>query len=86
MNYNVHDAKSQLSKLIEQALAGEEVIIARRGKPAVKLVACEPKGIDSIWGALKGAALEPGWDAPMTEEELADWYEGQDETLPENAR
>lgn len=35
---NVHQAKSQLSKLIEEAEAGEDVVIARAGKPAVRLV------------------------------------------------
>jgi len=35
---NIHEAKSQLSKLIERAEAGEEVIIARAGKPVAKLV------------------------------------------------
>lgn len=35
---NVHQAKSQLSKLMEQAESGEEVVIARAGKPAVRLV------------------------------------------------
>ena len=37
MQVNVHQAKSQLSKLIERALAGEEVIIARNNQPAVRL-------------------------------------------------
>jgi prevent-host-death family protein len=35
---NIHEAKSQLSKLVERALEGEEVIIARAGKPVVRLV------------------------------------------------
>lgn len=35
---NVHQAKSQLSKLMEQVESGEEVVIARAGKPAVRLV------------------------------------------------
>jgi len=35
---NIHEAKSQLSKLIESALAGEEIVIAKAGKPLVKLV------------------------------------------------
>jgi prevent-host-death family protein len=35
---NIHEAKSQLSKLVEQAERGEEVIIARAGKPVAKLV------------------------------------------------
>ena len=38
LTINMHDAKTQLSKLVEAAEAGEEVIIARNGKPAVKLV------------------------------------------------
>lgn len=35
--FNTHQAKSQLSQLIEMALAGEEIIIARAGKPTIKL-------------------------------------------------
>ncbi len=35
---NIHDAKSQLSRLVERALEGEEIIIARAGKPMVRLV------------------------------------------------
>lgn len=35
---NIHEAKSQLSRLIEMALAGEEVIISKAGKPVIKLV------------------------------------------------
>lgn len=41
---NVHQAKSQLSKLMEQAESGEEVVIARAGKPAVRLVAYSMPG------------------------------------------
>lgn len=39
---NIHEAKTQLSKLVEMALAGEEVIIARRRKPLVRLSVVEP--------------------------------------------
>lgn len=49
---NVHQAKSQLSKLIEQAESGEEVVIARAGKPAVRLVAFSVPGRErkgGIW-------------------------------------
>lgn len=35
---NVHEAKTNLSKLIEQALNGEEVVIAKAGKPLVRLI------------------------------------------------
>ena len=40
---NIHEAKSSLSKLIELAIAGEEIIIAKAGKPVVKLVAYQPQ-------------------------------------------
>jgi prevent-host-death family protein len=38
MQINMHDAKSQLSRLVERAQAGEEIVIARAGSPAVRLV------------------------------------------------
>lgn len=38
---NIHEAKTQLSRLIQRALAGEEVVIARDGKPVVKLTPLE---------------------------------------------
>ncbi|PKA23065.1 type II toxin-antitoxin system Phd/YefM family antitoxin [Leptospira levettii] len=38
MEYNIHDAKSNLSKLIVQAIEGKEVVISKAGKPLVKLV------------------------------------------------
>ena len=74
MQFNVHTAKTQLSKLIEAALNGEEVIIARGDKPVVKLVPVEekPKGI--VFGILEGQLGEgPDWFEPMSEEELALW-------------
>lgn len=49
---NVHQAKSQLSKLIEQAESGEDVVIARAGKPAVRLIAFTMPGKErkaGIW-------------------------------------
>ena len=39
---NVHDAKTHLSRLLAQVEAGEEVIIARNGKPVAQLVRCKP--------------------------------------------
>jgi prevent-host-death family protein len=60
MEVNVHEAKSTLSKLIVRAEAGEEVIIARAGKPAVRLVpvsAVRRKLLKP--GALKGRLIVP---------------------------
>ncbi|HQZ82679.1 MAG TPA: type II toxin-antitoxin system prevent-host-death family antitoxin [Pyrinomonadaceae bacterium] len=41
---NIHEAKSQLSKLIELALSGQEVVIAKAGKPKVRLIPVENEG------------------------------------------
>ncbi len=43
---NMHEAKSRLSKLVEMAKNGEDVVIARNGKPQVRLTAIEPEGKD----------------------------------------
>ena len=73
----VHAAKTSLSKLIEAALAGEEVIIAKGKKPVVRLVAI-PQNTFKI-GLLKGQLTGPGPDffEPFAEDDLALW-EGKD--------
>ena len=60
MEVNVHQAKTQLSKLISAAESGEEVIIARNGKPAVRMVpvtvaAKRPRR--ELWGAGEGLKI-----------------------------
>ena len=50
---NVHEAKTQLSRLLAQVEAGEEVVIARRGQPVARLVRCNPGG-KRRFGAMKG--------------------------------
>ncbi len=49
---NMHEAKSNLSKLVEEALEGEEVIIAKAGKPVAKLIPYEPKPEPRRFGAM----------------------------------
>jgi prevent-host-death family protein len=49
---NIHEAKTHLSRLIERAVAGEEIIIARAGKPVVRMIAYQeatPKRTPGIW-------------------------------------
>ncbi len=54
---NTHDAKTHFSKLIERALRGEEIIIARAGKPLVRLTPVEPERKPPFpWGWAKGKA------------------------------
>lgn len=70
---NVHQAKTQLSRLLAQAEAGEEVVIARRGDPVVRLVPCKPKG-KRRFGTMKGKiVVDDSILEPLPEEELARW-------------
>lgn len=77
---NMHQAKSQLSKLVEKALAGEEVIVARAGKPAVKLVPCEAaaenkdKGLRPIGGLEGKIWMAPDFNDPLPDDLLAEFY------------
>lgn len=51
----MHEAKTQLSKLVERVEAGEEIVITRRGKPAARLVPeRQGKGFASLAGAWRG--------------------------------
>jgi prevent-host-death family protein len=51
----MHEAKTQLSKLVERAESGEEIVITRRGEPAVRLVpAKRGEGFSSLAGAWAG--------------------------------
>jgi prevent-host-death family protein len=68
--FNIHDAKTQFSKLIEAVLQGEEIIIAKAGKPAARLVPMEAKKPTvrkpgSLKGKIKIAA---DFDAPLPED------------------
>lgn len=73
---NVHEAKTQLSRLLAQVEAGEEVIIARNGKPVARLVSCQPRGKPQF-GALAGVITVPdSFFDPLPEEELRLWEGG----------
>ena len=70
---NVHEAKTNLSRLLVQVEAGEEVVIARNGKPVARLVACQPKGRrqpDALRGQI---SVDDSFFDPLPEEELAAW-------------
>jgi prevent-host-death family protein len=74
---NLYEAKTQLSKLVDQAAAGTDVIIARAGKPVARLTRlAEPKR-KIRFGLLKGKIkIAKDFDAPLPEEVLAD-FEGR---------
>ena len=73
---NVQEAKTQLSRLLAQVEAGEDVVIARRGKPVARLVACKPRKKRRP-DRLKGKVVIPDdFLDPLPEEELKLWEGG----------
>lgn len=72
MQVPVHTAKSQLSKLIEAALAGEDVVIAKGSKPVVRLVAIPQSGFKL--GLLAGQlGTPPDFTEPLDDADLTLW-------------
>lgn len=74
----IHQAKTNLSKLIEKACAGEEIIIARGPDPVVRLVALEEgktrKKAPRPFGLLKGKfKVGPEFFEPLPDDELEAW-------------
>lgn len=73
---NIFEAKTQLSKLIEKAERGEDVIIARAGKPVARLTQLKPQKRPIVFGLLKGKIhVAKNFDAPLPPEVLAE-FEG----------
>jgi prevent-host-death family protein len=73
---NVHEAKTHLSRLLDESEAGEDIVIARGGKPVVRLV---PVGDNSpgIIGLMKGKITVPhDFDVPLPDD-LLDLFEGK---------
>lgn len=76
MEINVHAAKTQLSRLIDQVNAGEEVVITRHGRPVARLVpvaAAGPRTPGLLEG--KGYWIADDFDAPLPDD-LLDLFEG----------
>jgi len=74
---NIHAAKTQLSKLVERAHGGEEIILAKAGKPYARLVPLAPSR-PREFGFLAGQIQLSDEEnrelmRPLSEEELADW-------------
>ncbi len=74
---NIHEAKTQLSKLIEAVETGEEIIIARAGKPVAKLVPYKPVKPVRTPGLMKGKFEVPDSFFDPLPDELLDYFEGK---------
>lgn len=75
MQVNIHEAKTQFSKLISRALKGDEIVIARNGKPLIKLVPYSEQLETRHGGQLKGLIkIADDFDAPLPDELLKQFY------------
>jgi prevent-host-death family protein len=74
---NIHEAKTHLSRLVERVEAGEEIVLARAGRPVARLVPVDrrtqPRGLGSLKGRLW---LAPDWDSPEVNADIARDFEG----------
>jgi prevent-host-death family protein len=69
---NIHDAKTHLSRLVERAEHGEEIVISRAGHPVAKLVPLTRDARRTGRGSLRGKlVVAPDWDSPETNDDVA---------------
>lgn len=77
--FNIHETKTHLSKLLLRVVAGEEITIAKAGKPIAKIVPIEPKIVDRVPGSAKGKIwMAPDFNTPLPNHILDD-FEGRSE-------
>jgi prevent-host-death family protein len=73
---NIHAAKTHLSRLVERVEAGEEIVIARAGRPVARLVPVTAGGSRVPGGWAGRWELAPDWDSPAVNDEIATAFEG----------
>ena len=74
---NIHEAKTHFSELIAAVERGEEIVIARRGKPVAKVSGCdEPKKRRVKLGLFEGQVreIDPDWWKPIPEDAIREWF------------
>jgi prevent-host-death family protein len=70
--FNIHEAKTQLSRIVERVEHGEEIIISRAGEPVAKVVPLPRQVRRRGRGSLEGIlVLDDEWDSPAVNEEIA---------------
>ena len=74
---NIYDAKTHLSRLVDKAASGEDVVVSRNGKPLVRITRLEAPKPRVRFGVLKGKLTVPkDFDAPLSDDVLAS-FEGR---------
>ncbi len=77
---NIYEAKTQLSKLVDQAAAGDDVVIGRGGKPVARITRLTPAKRPIRFGVLKGKVrVAADFDAPLPADVQAAFTGGEDE-------
>ena len=74
---NIHEAKTHLSRFVDKAAAGEEIIIARAGKPVARLVALAEQGSPRVLGLGKGRFQLPDDFDSMHSDEIARMFDSE---------
>jgi prevent-host-death family protein len=73
--YNIHDAKTQLSRIIERVQQGHEVVISRSGRPVAKVVPLTGKVHRTGRGSMSGRLfMADDWDSAETNATIADGF------------
>ena len=73
---NIHEAKTHLSRLVERVEAGEEITLARAGRPVARLVPYRHRQEPRTLGMWKGKVwVAEDWDSPETNAEVAQLFE-----------
>ena len=71
---NIHEAKTHLSRLVQEAAAGEEIVIAKAGRPVARLVPVTGPGAARSLGFMHGRiTLAPDFDAPLPDDFQAEF-------------
>jgi prevent-host-death family protein len=74
---NIHQAKTHLSRLVERAERGEEIIIARSGRPVARLVPLAQAAERRVFGQMRGQiTVSDDFDDPLPDDLLAAFYDG----------
>jgi prevent-host-death family protein len=72
---NIHEAKTHLSRLVDEAAAGKEIVIAKAGKPMARLTPYNKPARRKL-GGLKGLKIRDDFDAPLPDDVICD-FEGE---------
>lgn len=75
--FNIHETKTHLSKLLLRVIAGEEIMIAKAGKPIAKIVPIQQKKVTRKPGSAKGKIwMAPDFNAPLPDD-ILNAFEGR---------